>query len=260
VVQNQAIIYCDGACSGNPGPGGWGSIIIFSDCVVELGGYQKLATNNQMEILAAIKALEYIYDSRKKLDQISIYTDSNYLINAITKWIYGWTQNNWITTNGDPVKNEEIFKVLLNLVNELKPIKIDWQYVPGHQGILGNERVDQIAVSFSRKEELSLDLFHGSIETYPFTEILSYKHADSLEEKSSIHPNPSSSKKLVGYLALVSGQVSAVKTWNECSKLTQGRAGAKYRKFTSRNEALAILSGWKILASKAEMVLNDFYS
>jgi ribonuclease HI len=258
MTENEIIIYCDGACSGNPGQGGWGSIVIFSDSIIELGGYESQATNNQMEILAAIRALEFVQKQKLAVTKITVYTDSSYLINAITNWIFGWLKNNWVTSEGDPVKNKEYFHELLGLVKNLELAKIDWRYVPGHQGVLGNERVDQIAVAFSKGENTGINLYQGPKQGYPYPEIFAFDCSKVQKTTSVLDGKNKKNKKAIGYLALVSGQLFSFKTWEECSKVVQGRSGAKYKKFSSKEEAQDILKSWNISTQQIEEILNAF--
>jgi ribonuclease HI len=145
-------IYTDGACSGNPGPGGWGTVIYFHDGAVhELGGGEALTTNNRMEMQAAIAALEFLEASRQP-NSIVLYTDSEYVKNGITQWIQGWKKKGWKTSAGKPVLNQDLWQVLdalnLRLGTQLAtPLK--WEYVRGHTGNIGNERCDAIARTFA---------------------------------------------------------------------------------------------------------------
>jgi len=138
-------IYTDGACTGNPGPGGWAVIILFEKNKKELFGGEKLTTNNRMELTAAIKALEYCNEQEKKqlsLKQIKIYTDSTYLKDGITIWIKNWEKNNWKTVDKKNVKNVDLWKKLKDLT---KSIDVDWNWVKGHSEDPMNELADQLA-------------------------------------------------------------------------------------------------------------------
>jgi len=138
-------IYTDGACIGNPGPGGWAAIIISENNTQELFGGEKLTTNNRMELTAAIKALEYCNNQEKKqlsLKQIKIYTDSIYLKEGITVWISKWEKNNWKTADKKNVKNVDLWKKLKELV---KPNEIEWKWVKGHSQDPMNELADRLA-------------------------------------------------------------------------------------------------------------------
>ena len=138
-------IYTDGACAGNPGPGGWAAVIILENKKKELYGGEKLTTNNRMELTAAIKALEYCLTKEKKqssFDHIKIYTDSNYVKDGITTWINNWEKNNWKTANKKNVKNIDLWKQLKKLV---KSEKVDWFWVKGHSNNPMNNLADELA-------------------------------------------------------------------------------------------------------------------
>ncbi|MBW4660113.1 MAG: ribonuclease HI [Drouetiella hepatica Uher 2000/2452] len=143
-------IYTDGACSGNPGPGGWGTVVYFADgSVHEMGGADRQTTNNRMEIQAAIAALEYLVKTDQS-EPIGLYTDSEYVKNGITKWIKGWKQKGWKTSTNKPVLNQELWETLDQLNQKAsRQFKLDWRYVKGHSGDVGNDRCDEIARAFS---------------------------------------------------------------------------------------------------------------
>lgn len=135
---NHVEIYTDGACSGNPGPGGWGAILRFKGVEKELSGGDPETTNNRMEMMAAISALEAL----KRPCVIDIYTDSSYVRDGITKWIFGWQKRGWKTADKKPVKNVELWQRLLEA---LRPHKVEWHWVKGHAGHPENERCDELA-------------------------------------------------------------------------------------------------------------------
>ncbi len=138
-------IYTDGACVGNPGPGGWAAVIIFDNKKEELLGGEKLTTNNRMELTAAIMALEYFSKKEKKqlsLKQVKIFTDSIYLKDGITVWINKWEKNNWKTADKKNVKNIDLWKKLQDLV---KIIPVEWNWVKGHSNDPINELADKLA-------------------------------------------------------------------------------------------------------------------
>ena len=143
--KHKLVAYTDGACSGNPGPGGWGVLLqaFLNDKVVkerELSSGEKLTTNNKMELRAAIAALEIL----DRTSEITIITDSKYVMNGIQTWLEGWKKNNWKTASKKPVKNEELWKRLDLLCEQHK---VNWDWVKGHAGNIGNERVDKLARS-----------------------------------------------------------------------------------------------------------------
>lgn len=143
-------VYTDGACSGNPGPGGWGTVIYFADgSVQELGGGEPQTTNNRMEMQAAIEALEYLVAS-SRTEPVALYTDSEYVKNGITKWLSGWKKKGWKTAAGKPVLNQDLWHELDSLqVQVAKQAPLEWRYVKGHSGDRGNDRCDEIARAFS---------------------------------------------------------------------------------------------------------------
>jgi len=161
--MNQSIakidrIYTDGACSGNPGPGGWGTVVYFEGGgIQELGDRSPATTNNRMEMQAAIGGLEYYIASGQK-EGILLYTDSEYVKNGITKWISGWKKKGWKTAAGKDVLNKDLWEKL----DELHSSKVEWRYVKGHSGDEGNERCDVIARSFSHNSPIPLRQFSAS--------------------------------------------------------------------------------------------------
>jgi ribonuclease HI/phosphoribosyl-AMP cyclohydrolase len=148
-------IYTDGACSGNPGVGGWGVVINFSDKTSkELGGRNADTTNNQMELAGAIAGLEFWHTYNQQLDPdqpVQLFTDSKYVIDGITKWIKGWKQNKWKTAAKQPVKNQEFWQSL----DRLNSAKVSWHWVQGHSGDRDNERCDAIAREYIAKKHIN---------------------------------------------------------------------------------------------------------
>jgi ribonuclease HI len=138
VPRPHVVIYSDGACKGNPGPGGWGAWLRSGDHLKELWGGDPATTNNRMELTAVIEALA----SLKRTCQIDLYTDSEYVKNGITTWIHGWKRRGWKTADGKPVKNVELWQRLEALA---KLHHVEWHWVKGHAGDPGNEKADELA-------------------------------------------------------------------------------------------------------------------
>ncbi len=136
--KDKVIIYTDGACSGNPGKGGWGAILIYGDNKKEISGYSELTTNNKMELQAVIEALSLL----KRKCNVELWTDSNYVKNGITEWIYNWKKNNWKNSKKEIVKNQELWQKLDELNNFHN---IEWNWVKGHGEDELNNRVDKLA-------------------------------------------------------------------------------------------------------------------
>jgi ribonuclease HI len=137
-AKPAVVVYTDGACSGNPGPGGWGAILISGAHRKELSGGEAGTTNNRMELLAAISALEAL----KAPSRVELHTDSKYVQDGIGKWIHGWKKNGWRTAAKTPVKNAELWQRLDAARNRHE---VDWRWVKGHAGHVENERADELA-------------------------------------------------------------------------------------------------------------------
>ena len=138
MTANKVIIHTDGACSGNPGPGGWGAILTYNGTRKELSGGEAETTNNRMELMGAIMALESI----KRPCKVEMHVDSAYVKDGITKWIHGWKRNGWKTADKKPVKNIELWQRLDAALNRHQ---VSWHWVKGHAGHDDNERADELA-------------------------------------------------------------------------------------------------------------------
>ena len=137
-------IFTDGACRGNPGPGGWAALLRTGDKERELSGGEAATTNNRMELTAAIKGLEAL----KRPCRVHLFTDSNYVRDGITKWVHGWQRNGWRTADRKPVKNADLWQ---ELVRAAAPHRVDWHWIRGHNGHPENERVDALACAEADK-------------------------------------------------------------------------------------------------------------
>jgi ribonuclease HI len=138
MTANKVIVHTDGACSGNPGPGGWGAILVYNGTRKELSGGEPETTNNRMELMGAIAALETL----KRPCKVEMHVDSAYVKDGITKWIHGWKRNGWKTTDKKPVKNMELWQ---RLDKAILTHNISWHWVKGHAGHDENERADELA-------------------------------------------------------------------------------------------------------------------
>lgn len=146
--EQRVTIHTDGACSGNPGPGGWGAILSFGETEKELMGGEAHTTNNRMELMAAIKSLEAL----KRPSKVAITTDSSYVRDGITTWIHNWKKNGWRTSDKKPVKNAELWKRLDDLRIRHK---VTWHWVKGHAGHPENERADELARRGIKEQRVS---------------------------------------------------------------------------------------------------------
>lgn len=136
--MKQVDIFTDGACKGNPGKGGWGALLRMGGHERELAGSERETTNNRMEMTAAIRALEAL----KEPCAVTLHTDSRYVIDGVTKWVFGWQKKGWRTADNKPVKNEDLWRALLAAA---RPHTVRWVWVKGHDGHAENERVDKLA-------------------------------------------------------------------------------------------------------------------
>jgi ribonuclease HI len=154
-MSSQIQIYTDGACSGNPGPGGWGAVIIEAEMIVEIGGHETHTTNNRMELLAAIEALKAVASSKSL---VQLFSDSKYILGGAQSWMSSWKKKGWRTAQGSAVLNRDLWEKLDQLI-EARGKGLTWHYIPGHSGLFGNTRADEIAVAFSKREPA--DLYEG---------------------------------------------------------------------------------------------------
>ncbi len=138
MTSETIVIYTDGACSGNPGPGGWGALLTYKGKDKEICDGEGLTTNNRMELMAAIASLETL----KRPSHVALHTDSTYLRDGITKWIHNWKRNGWRTADKKPVKNADLWK---RLEDAIEIHDVSWHWVKGHAGHDGNERADELA-------------------------------------------------------------------------------------------------------------------
>jgi ribonuclease HI len=235
VSINHSLLFTDGACSGNPGPGGWAGILVNpSGHVVEIGGADPATTNNRMELSAVCEGLS----RASTTDPIHIFTDSTYVLRGANEWVRGWKYRGWLTAEGKPVSNRDLWEWLIELS---KDRKIRWGYVRGHTGNPGNERCDQIAVQFSQGyrpylysgplSEYSVDLGDPALEPWP------------KQSKSGPKASPHS------YLSLLDGKLMRHPTWAECQARVSGRSGARFKKAMSPEDEIAICREWGVSES-----------
>ena len=265
-MKNRVLIFADGASRGNPGRGGYGTVVVSGLAenfnsnsgvleIKELGGRDNMTTNNKMELSAVIEGLRYC--GKVGLDnqntEFSIYTDSKYVMNGAEGWIFGWKKNGWKTKAGEEVKNQELWEDLSDL---MQGKKINWVLLPGHAGVAGNERCDQIATLFADNVsgEISSNpkLFEGSFKKYE--EIKSGEIAIETSKLLDVFYNPSlikmakddknasgakksgNSAKAFSYVSKVDGKIYIDKNWVDCEKRVKGTKGALYKKSVSLND------------------------
>ena len=241
--MNEIVVFTDGAAKGNPGPGGWGVVIVTPQGeVTELGGRAAgSTTNNKMELTGAIQALTEL---RGVAGPLALYTDSTYVIQGISGWIHGWRKRGWKTATGGDVLNRGLWEQLDGLVAARARHRVEWHYVRGHAGVPGNERVDEIADGLA--QGLPITLYRGPLLGYPLPVL-------DLPSETAVPPRTSpaggraaAAAKPYSYLSLVDGELARHATWAECERRVKGRAGARFKKAMSQGDEAAILREWRI--------------
>ncbi len=225
--MKKAIIFSDGASRGNPGKGGYGAIVYTENGnerkVFELGGREENTTNNRMEMKAALEALSYLEE--KKFDaHVLVCTDSSYLANGASKWLPGWSRSGWRTKEGGEVLNKDLWKAIYAI---LPKMTVSWKILPGHSGIEGNERCDEIATTFADGKKA--DLYYGDAAFYKVSLTVPDTFAKKTEEKKG-------SGKAYSYVSLVGGEIKVHKTWKECEDRVKGKSGVRFKKALSADQ------------------------
>ena len=200
--EAQIVVFTDGASKGNPGPGGWGVIIVTPDGhVTERGGGAATTTNNKMELTGAIAALTSLEGTTGR---VSIYTDSTYVIQGISQWMHNWKRRGWKTATGGDVMNRDLWERIDDLVSARGARAISWHYVRGHHGIPGNERVDEIADSFAIQKPVAL--YNGPLSGYPVP-VFDLPDETSVPPRSKPSSRGSDAKAAAySYLSVVDGK------------------------------------------------------
>lgn len=241
--SSDIIIYTDGSSRGNPGPGGWGTIIAWEGKVNELGGAENPTTNNRMELSATIEGLSFVRDLGNEYT-IDMRTDSSYVINGITKWVKGWEKNGWLNSKKEEVLNRDLWVLLRDVVSDVKMggCKISWTYTPGHSGIPGNERADVIATEYA--DGVKVKLYNGARGLYEVDLESLEVVATSEKQKKSPEEKARQKMKAYSYLSLVNGKLMKHTTWAECEKRVKGVKGVKFKKAVSADDEKAVAKSW----------------
>lgn len=234
-IENSLLIFTDGSSLGNPGPGGYGAILVSSKLgeVIELGGSKATTTNNEMELVAIVSALSYAINNQQP---IHIFTDSSYAINGATKWMYGWAKNGWSKKDGEEIKNLFHWQTLHGLIEERGKDSITWHHVPGHVGIAGNERVDDIARWFAEGKDV--ELYRGTYGNYSLQNIFDIEIDDEAAAKKA-----HSKAKAFSYLSVVDGKLERHNTWAETEARVKGKK-AQFKKAISPEHEQEIIKQW----------------
>lgn len=229
--MKKITIFTDGAAKGNPGPGGYGAVLSLGDTVLEIGAGKSLTTNNEMELRAVVEALKQVPADN---EGVEIYTDSKYVVEGATGWTFGWVKNGWKTKTGSDVLHKEIWQELIEL---LKKVKVDWHKVPGHVGIIGNERADVIASDLGEGKEVKL--YNGPRADYEYEiENVEYDKQKEMERSAA---RKRSAQKAYSYVSAVDGVVETHKTWKECEDRVKGKSGVRFKKAISEEEEKEII-------------------
>ncbi len=241
--KSDIVIYTDGSSRGNPGPGGWGAIVATHERVTELGHGDKHTTNNKMELTAAIKALSFVEDLGDAFT-VDVRADSNYVINGITKWVFGWQKNGWMNSKKEEVANRKLWETLARTVADLQlsGCKITWKYTQAHVGIPGNERADEIATMCADGEKVKF--YDGARDAYE-VDLVSTEPSSVIKKKiKSPEEKMRQKMKAYSYLSLVKGKLYKDVTWSDCEKRVKGTSGVKFKKSVSADDERAIMKAW----------------
>lgn len=242
-MKQSVVLFTDGACKGNPGPGGWGCIALLPDGQVsESGGRENGTTNNRMEMTAIIKGFEHCHNSGVK-SSVMVLTDSSYVIQGMSSWIFGWIRKGWKTSAGKDVLNQDLWKELHRLSSGLK---VSYHHVKGHAGIPGNERADLIASDFAEYGRFD-ELYQGPVSEYPVD--LYQLSPDQMLSASESTKKSKGASKAGGhyYISVVDGQLKRHQTWPDCQQATSGRSGARFKKVKNEQEEQSVLKSWGCL-------------
>ncbi len=230
MIPNSILMFTDGASKGNPGPGGFGMVIVNGDSVFELGGREEHTTNNRMELTAAIEALRFLKEHNPVAKRCTLYADSSYLVTGITKWVHGWQKNGWRTVTKKDVENRDLWEKLAELTAGLS---IKWKRVAGHADTPGNARADEIASAFGEGE--TPKLFSGPRSDYKIN--VSVIGTGTNSQKSAVRKHGSA----YSYVSMVDRKILTHKTWKECEARVKGKRGARYKKSFSLDDERHII-------------------
>lgn len=234
----RALVFTDGAAKGNPGPGGWGVVVLApGGSVTELGGHASHTTNNRMELRAAIEGLSAAGGTCGPID---IFTDSTYVIRGIREWIRAWRRRGWKTAEGKDVLNRDLWESLAGAVEAAGGARrVTWHYVRGHTNVPGNERADAIASDFAAGRRV--DLYRGPLADYG---IALHELPEDTRPPAAAKGQPAGARAAHSYLSVVGGRPMRHATWSDCERRVKGVSGARFKKAMSSEEEAAILRGW----------------
>lgn len=247
MAKKICVIYSDGACSGNPGPGGWAFVAALEDVsVYEKSGYDPQTTNNRMELGSALEGLKWLTRTLNSYDEEDLqnnydfifYSDSVYFLRGLTDWVHGWKKRGWKNSKNEEVTNQDLWEALDREYFFLKKkITLNLRFVKGHAGHYGNERCDELAVLASQgrpsSNQIPAENYNKKIFILPpVVPIPDVKFTKPTNTESTY------------YLSMVNGVVVKHKTWSECEKSVKGVSGAKFKKVNSEAEEVEVLKSW----------------
>lgn len=240
-TMNRIVVFTDGASRGNPGPCGWGAVVVADERVIELGGAQESATNNRMELTAAIEGLKEAAKRAEGGREIAVYSDSSYLVNGAAKWLAGWKRNGWTTKAKKPVLNDDLWKELDGIMGAVESAGsvIAWKYAGGHIGVAGNERCDGMATGFA--DGVDVKLYSGPLSGYGLPNILNTGHDEirlAARRSGAVH----SRARAYSYVSMVGGAIERHGTWLECERRIRGVPGARFRKALDKADEAGIIA------------------
>lgn len=247
----DVVVFTDGAAKGNPGPGGWGAVVLLGAAAVrEFGACGGHTTNNRMEITAALTVLEWLAEAPGDPPaSVTLVTDSTYVLRGVTEWVKNWKRRGWKTQDGGDVANRDLWERLDAVASACAHLR--WRHVPGHAGYPGNERADEIASTFALRK--TPPLYCGPYDGYPHD--LQSMPAPGSPMRSVRKAGAATGAKVGGkgtskggaahsYVSMVDGVVATHRTWAECERRVNGRSGARFRKTTSAADEKSLIAEW----------------
>lgn len=232
------MVYGDGACSGNPGPGGWAFLLADLDhgTVVEKSGFAMPTTNNRMELAALLETLKWLESHYPTEKDIELFWDSSYVVNGFNQWLFGWSKRDFTKADGKEISNLDLWKSIWDLKQKLPKFKMT--QIPGHSALHGNERVDELAVAQSQRAPI--EEYNGSLSTYPISveDLMAPAAFPKGSEKKS-------NQKYPAYLSFVDGKLERDLDWPTCQARVKGKS-AKYKKVKNSVEEAQTLKAWAV--------------
>ena len=247
----EVVAFTDGAAKGNPGPGGWGAVVLLGDAAVrELGASGGHTTNNRMEITAALAVLEWLAEATGDPPaSVTLVTDSTYVLRGVTEWMKNWKRRGWKTQDGGDVANRDLWEKLDAAASACRHLR--WRHVPGHAGYPGNERADEIASTFALQK--TPVLFSGPYDGYPHdlknlpapgSPMRSVRNRTGAAGARGGATGGTNGGAAHSYVSLVDGVVAVHRTWADCERRVKGRSGARFRKTASAADERSLVAEW----------------